>query len=199
MRVESPLERLLGDSKGACREGLHGSFLTPMPWSGPAAHLHIVFKPAPEKALRDASTRLRFPNDLQQLLAAHNGAVLFRGDLAVYGVHEEGQLLNRTDPFARLPFNIEWENDSWWLDRDRLLVVGGYRFDGSRACIDRETSRITVFPRNGDEPLVVFRNLDDWLGKEISRYQQLYSVEGQLLGDADETGPPGAAGRRSPS
>lgn len=192
----SVLDSLVSGAEGACREGVHAWFFTPTPWIAPAAHLHVVFKPAPTEALQDVARRMRFPGSFAKLLSSHNGATLFCGDLAVYGVHQVGQLLNRTDPYARLPFNIEWENDSWRNDRDRLLVIGGYRYDGSRVCADRTTAEVSVFPRDGGEPIAVFKSVEDWLTVEIARFRRLYDAEGRFFGTQEETGPPGSMDSR---
>lgn len=184
------LDALVSKAHGERREGVWGWFVTPTPWVGSAAYFHVVFKPAPTDALRDVAERWRFPNALVDLLSRNNGAILFCGSISVYGVHLAGQLLNRTDPYARLPFNIEWENDTWRYERERLLVIGAYRQDGSVACIDRTTSGVIIFPRGGDEPIAAFDNLGHWLTSEIARYRNLYDEQGRLFGTAEETGPP---------
>ncbi len=189
------LDSLVADAEGARREGAHACFLTATPWVGPAAYLHVVFRPAPKAPLREVAERWRFPTEFTDLLREHNGMILFSGSIAVYGVVPSGQLINRTDPYARLPFNIEPENASWSHDPDRFLVIGGYQEDGSRACMDRMTSEVFVFPRRGTDPIVVFGTLDQWLTSEIARYRNLYDREGRLFGTPEATGPPRPIGR----
>ena len=43
----------------------------------------------------------------------YGGAILFSGALSFYGLHAPGQLLNRQDPFSRLPFDIQDESMNW--------------------------------------------------------------------------------------
>jgi hypothetical protein len=123
------------------RESEGAFFRTPAPWVGPEAYLNIIFKPAPRDVLADAGSRLNIPFALTEFLAKQNGAILFSGVLSIYGTHWPGQLLNRSDTFSRLPFNIEFENSNCSPDDPaRLLTIGGYGSDGSRVCIDRQDS-----------------------------------------------------------
>jgi len=184
------LDALIADAGGSRRQGGHALFLTATPWVGPAAYLHIVFSPAPKVPLSEVAERLRFPTDFTELLSHHNGVILFSGSIAVYGVASQGQLIDRTDPYARLPFNIEPENAGWGHDPDRLLVIGGYQEDGSKACMDRLTSEVFVFPRGCSDPVAAFGGLDQWLTSEIARLRTLYDREGRLFGTPEETGPP---------
>jgi hypothetical protein len=180
----------MSEPHGVQRESAAAWFLTPTPWVGPAAYLHILYKPAPKPVLGQVAHRWRFPREFSELLSEHNGAILFSGSIAVYGVVPAGQLLNRSDPYGLPPFNIEPENESWSYQSDRFLVVGGYRQDGSRACIDRVDSRVLVFPRGAQTPIACFANVSDWIDREVDRYRTLYDREGRLVGMPEETGPP---------
>ena len=119
--------------------------------------------------------------------------MLFAGSLNLYGVVEAGRLLNREDPFSLPPFNIEQENKSWSFHPGRLLVVGGYRFDGSRACIDRSDGQIHVFKKGQRIPAVSWGSLDSWLMGEIARLGLLFDDDGKRTGPESETGPPPVA------
>src|SRR6202011_1420836 len=109
------------------------------------------------------SEKLVFPPAVVDFLGHQNGAMLFSGSLNLYGVVEPGRLLNREDRFSLPPFNIERENAAWPFHRDRLLVVGGYRYDGSRACIDRADTRVHVFRKGERIPSVSWPSLENWL------------------------------------
>jgi hypothetical protein len=123
-------------------------------------------------------------------LSRQNGAMLFSGALNLYGVVQPGQLLNRSDNFSLPPFNIERENDSWVLDKGRLLVVGSYRFDGARACIDRLNSQILVFKKRGNTPIASWSGIEDWVIAEVARLSTLFNNEGKRIGLESEIGPP---------
>jgi hypothetical protein len=171
---------------------------TPVPWIGPHAYLNVVFKPAPNDALFEVAQKLRMPVCVLQFLQIHNGVVLFSGALSVYGVHRPGQLLQRDDPSFALPFNIELENRNWPpVDSARFLSIGGYGFDGSRVCIDREDSRIFLFRRAQEalhnEPSYSWQNMGAWLTSEIARLSSLYDWKGVRLFDESYTLPPGTA------
>jgi hypothetical protein len=172
------------------RESSVAWFKTLVPWVAPEAYFHIVFKPAPPKLLAKVSAKLRFPKPVVDFLAVQNGAMLFSGSISVYGVVEEGTLLNRRDPFSLPPFNIEQETSGWSVDPERLLVLGGYQFDGSRVCIDRVDSHIYVYQPKARQPGASWPSLEQWLSEEIARLSALFDREGRLVGSEAATGPP---------
>ena len=130
------------------RETSAAVFRTRVQWMGPSAYLHVVFNPAPEDLLSHVSTKLKMPASLVDFLRKQNGAVLFSGALSIYGIHSPGQLLHREDPDFALPFNVEDENQNWPPpDRALYLSIGGYSFDGSRVCINRNDGGVYLFER----------------------------------------------------
>ncbi len=172
------------------RENANASFRTRVPWVAPEAYLNIIYKPAPPKLLSEIAGKLSFPLSVIDFLRQHNGAMLFSGSLSLFGVVEPGRLLNRQDTFSLPPFNIEDENESWSFHRDRLLVVGGYQFDGSSACIDRSDGKIHVFKRKQRIPTISWPSLEFWLTNEIARLGLLFDDDGKRTGSEAETGPP---------
>ena len=164
-----------------------------MAWVAPEAFLNIVYKPAPPELLSRVAGKWQFPLTVVDFLGQQNGAMLFSGSLNLYGVVEPGTLLNRQDLSSRLPFNIEDENSSWTFHQDRLLVVGGYRFDGSRACIDRLNGQIHVFKKKERIPVASWPSLDNWLMDEIRRLRLLFADNGRRTGPESGTGPPSSS------
>lgn len=177
------------------RESHVAWFRTLVPWVAPEAYLNVVYKPAPQRLLDVVGTKLRFPADVVDFFGQQNGAMLFSGALNIYGVVEAGQLLTREDRFSLPPFNIERENGYWKLDRDRLLVIGGYRLDGSRACIDRSDSHVHVFKKGQQTPVRSWNSLEQWVVYEVDRLGALFEHDGKRTGSESETGPPEPAGR----
>ena len=164
------------------REGAFAVFRTRTPWVAPYAYFNILFRPAPEQLLADMTRELDFPTSVEELLRVHNGAILLGGNVALYGVVAARQLVNRSDPFGRLPFSIASENDAWPSTPDRLLVIGGYELDGSRVVIDRRDG--TVSARRKSESRVVCSrpSLGAWLTGELARIGSLFDEEGRLVG-----------------
>jgi hypothetical protein len=156
-------------------------FRTLLPWVGPEAYLNVIHKPAPPGLLFNVAQRWHFPEEIVDFLEHQNGAMLFCGALNLYGVVEPARLLNREDTFSLPPFNIEDENASWAFQRDRLLVVGGYMFDGSRACIDRSDSHIHIFKKGQRIPTASWPSFETWLVEEISRLRTLFDGEGRKI------------------
>jgi hypothetical protein len=176
------------------RENSVASFRTLVPWVGPEAYLNIIYRPAPHRLLLQVAERLRFPPTVIDFLQRQNGAILFSGSLSLYGVVEAGQLLSRQDGLSLPPFNIERENATWQFHPHRLLVVGGYAFDGSRACIDRSTGRVHLFKKKEPNPKASWPNLDHWLTNEIGRLRTLFDDNGRRIAPESETGPPRSSG-----
>jgi hypothetical protein len=169
-------------------------FRTHVPWIAELAYFHIIFKPSEGNTLREAMARLEIPLPLVNFLKKQNGAILFSGAMSIYGVHALGQLLNRDDPFARLPFNIESENYSWPpFDQKRFLAIGGYGFDGSQVCIDREDSQIYLFQREARSlarvPSYHWQNIEDWIVSEIKRLSTMFDAYGRRIVDERQTLP----------
>jgi hypothetical protein len=169
-------------------ENANATFRTRLPWVAPEAYLNIVFKPAPANLLSEVAERWSFPSAVVDFLRRQNGAMLFSGSLNLYGVVEPKRLLNREDHFSLPPFNIERENKSWTFHPDRLLVVGGYKFDGSRACMDRGDGQIHVFQKGQGIPAASWASFDSWLVSEIARLRPLFDGEGKRTGPESEPG-----------
>ena len=160
----------------------------------PETYLNVVYKPAQAETLFSVAAKLKFPDKFTELLAQQNGAVLFSGAFSVYGVVPPGTLLNRNDPLSLPPYNIEDENRDWPPDDpERLLVIGGYGFDGSSACIDRTTSQIYLFQR-GEQTLVSSPSASwpspgEWITSEVARLSFLFDRRGKRMVDQSETPP----------
>lgn len=175
------------------QENANASFRTRVPWVASEAYLNIIYKPAPTKVLSVVAEMWSFPAVVVDFLQHQNGAMLFSGSLNLYGVVEPGRRLNREDRFSLPPFDIERENKSWPFHPDRLLVVGGYRFDGSRACVDRSDGQVHVFQKGQRIPTVSWVGFDAWLVGEIERLSLLFDDDGKRTGPESETGPPQSA------
>jgi hypothetical protein len=168
----------------------HAWFKTLVPWIAPEAYLNIIYKPAVPTVLKSVGEKWRFPAPVIDLLNTHNGALLFSSALNVYGVIAPPKLLNRQDTFLCSPFDIERENEFWPLDRNRLLVIGGYRL-GYRVCVDRNNCRVYAFNKKEPQlPVASWGTIENWLNSEILRLATLFDNEGRRIGPESETGPP---------
>lgn len=172
------------------RETQAAWFRTLVPWVAPEAYLNIVFKGTVPALLDPVARKWQFPMTVVDVLQQHNGAMLFSGALNLYGVVEPGRLLNRQDRFSLPPFNIERENNTWRVDPRRLLVIGGYKLDGSRVCVDRSDSHVYVFKKGQQTPTATWRCVEDWLIDEVDRLAALFDEEGKRIGPETGTGPP---------
>jgi hypothetical protein len=180
------------------RESESAFFLTHVPSVAPLAYLNIIFKTAPHDVLADVGARLKIPVPILGFLERYNGIILFCNSLCVFGVHRKGQLLNRTDRFAALPYNIE--NESLHFapsDRRRFFKFGAYGYDGSGVCMNRDDHSISVFRRREEAPYRVWPSLEDWLESEIQRLSKMFDETGIWLVDESETLPPPDTGGAS--
>ena len=168
-------------------------FLTPVPWVAPDAYLNVVWKGANPENLKRVGERVKIPAEFRDFLRIQNGAVLFSDALSIFGVHEEGQLLNRNGPLQALPFNIEEENENWLPpEPSRFLAIGAYGFNGSRVCVDRTNGEISLFPRDACTPakcIYSWRSIGEWLKSEIERLSTLFDRMGCRLVDQHFTVP----------
>jgi hypothetical protein len=158
-------------------------FQTNTPWIAPLSYLNIIFSPAAPQVLRPVAQKLDMPRVLVSFLERQNGAILFSGALFVSGVHGAQDLLERDDPFSRLPFNIEDLNSDWPPQDSQMLNIGGYGADGSVVCIHRRSLRIYLFKRNndhlGDEPYNDWPSLENWIASEITRLSSYFDEQGR--------------------
>lgn len=162
---------------------------TATPWVGDLAYFTIIYKPLSGAISAPTLDRLLAPPALRVLFAKCNGAHLFGGRLSIYGIAEK-QLLDRSDPYSLPPFSIERANQLWAGDVDRYLVFAFYRFDGSVACIDRETLEVTIFSPRADRRCVAASSLNEWLTSEFDRFSSFFDHEGHLLTGEGSIRPP---------
>lgn len=157
-------------------------------------YLHVIYKPASRGVLAQVARRLKLPHSFEEFLAVQNGAHLFAGALSLYGAVHAGTLLDRRNPFSLPPFDIEDANGSWPIDRSRLLVIGGYQFDGSKVCLDRQDQHVELFRPTqqgwSQLPAQSWRSLDQWITQEIARLSLLFDKAGKKLADESQTVPP---------
>jgi hypothetical protein len=155
----------------------------------PEAYLNIVYKPADAKTLSSVSAQLQIPEPWIRFLAQTNGAILFSAYLYIFGVVEEGTLLDRSDPFLLPPINMETPNCGLQLDRKQYLQVGSYGQDGSLVCIDRQGLNVQVFHKGSKKSYASWANAEDWLSGEVQRLANLFDRRGKLLVDGSHTLP----------
>ena len=156
--------------------------------------IFTLFLSLPDDLLSRAATKLKMPVSFVDFLRTQNGAVLFSGALSIYGIHSPGQLLHREDPDFALPFNIEDENQNWPpADRVLYLTIGGYSFDGSRVCINRNDGRVYLFERGIQSLLQLpshsWESLEQWIMSEVIRLTALFDRRGKRLVDESQTLP----------
>lgn len=173
------------------RESGTALFYNFAPWIAPKAYLHIVFKGASPEALDEVGRRgLRLPENWLDALSLQNGAMLFSGAMSIFGLHNPGALLNRTNIYERLPFNIVSESQSWPVKPvERYVRIGGWDYDGTGAVLDRESGAVFAIPRKSETVLQKWPDADAWINGETTRLAALFNSEGVIQVAREETIP----------
>jgi hypothetical protein len=159
-------------------------FRTHIPVVGSSAYLNIVYKASPKAVLDEVDQEVRLPESLLDFYNAWNGARLFVGALSVNGCVPTGQLLDRTDPFKLLPFDVRDANKKFTRQtKDAGLVcIGSYSYDGSIVCLHRETQSVSCYVGTDFSKLrQEWRSLDHWLRDEVVRISLLFDTRGNRL------------------
>lgn len=172
------------------RESGTAFFYNFAPWIAPKAYLHIVFRGANASDLAEVGKYISLPKTWMDVLSQQNGAILFSGAMSIYGVHVPGTLLDRSNFFEQLPFSIVSENRSWPpVERERYVCIGGYRYDGTRAIMDREDGTIRAMPRNNQSVLKEWSDASAWLAGELGRLAGLFDEVGRIRVSEEHTLP----------
>ena len=157
-------------------------FKTNVPWVAPKAYLHILFPPAPADVLQQRTTELRIPNPLIEFYSQWNGALLFTGTLAIYGLLADGYVLNREDWRCRLPFDLVSETQHWQpeLDDRDLFCFGSYGYDRSAVCVARDSGVVTVFAADRlDVVRATWPSFETFLSEELDRLSTFFDDNGK--------------------
>ena len=173
------------------RESSTAFFYNFAPWIAPEAYLHIVFRGASKDALDEVGRReMRLPEGWLDTLSNQNGASFFSGAIDIFGLHSPGALLDRTNIYERLPFNIESESRSWPVRPvERYVRIGGYGYDGTGAVLDRESGEVFAIPRKSETVLQKWPDADTWINLELTRLITLFDSEGRIQVTGEETVP----------
>lgn len=161
------------------------------PWVAPEAYLHVVFKPPSKSLLKRISKKLNIPAEVAENYQRQNGAMLFGGQIDIFGIVEEESLIDREDSGDWRPFDMLRSNITRRVDTERYLIIGGYGCDGSKVCVDRTSGKVGV-SRRTDPKKVVFMwdSMENWLRAEIKRFDLLFDTGGKLTEGMEKLPPP---------
>jgi hypothetical protein len=157
-------------------------FKTNVPWVAPKAYLHILFPPAPANVLQQRTKELRIPNPLSEFYSQWNGALLFTGTLAIYGLLVDGHVLNREDWRCRHPFDLVTETHRWQpeLDDRDLFCFGSYGYDRSAVCVARDSGVVTAFAAERLEVVrATWPSFETFLSEELDRLSAFFDENGR--------------------
>lgn len=154
----------------------------PVPHVAPHAWCHAIPRGLTDQEISALSRAVDsiLPGEFTEFLHAMNGAHLFVGALALYGVRP---VADREIDSAFLPFDIV---DANRYERPRglrgaLFIFGGYRFDGSLLAMDASTGHIARIERDGGAQLNLWPSLRDFLVSEMQRLDAIHDTDGTLV------------------
>jgi hypothetical protein len=162
----------------------NASFLTNLPWIGPAAYLNVIYKPASPTIVNSVAEELHFPPSLVQFYRLYNGACLFLDGLRIYGCLEPNLVIDRTSPLTLPPFDIRAVNREFRGQRGfvGLICIGSYGYDRSMVCMDREKQTIVCFKgTNLLETRKTWQSLEEWMRDELERLVWMFTPDGKRL------------------
>jgi len=167
-------------------------FYCHIPHAAPYAYLHTIFAPVSSELLASTSALHDIPEIWASFLQTQNGANVYFGSLHFYGLVAPGQLFNRENMYARLPFSLTDANRrSVMRGFPDWLMIGSYGFNASRLLLHRVNGSLQAINEPGDTILAEWPNLATFFSSEISRLTILFSDSGRLLVDEKFTVPSG--------
>ena len=133
-----------------------------------------------ETAALTRAVGVALPAEYTGFLHAMNGAHLFVGALALYGVRP---VAGRDVDSAFLPFDIVDANSH---EKPRALcgsffIFGGYKFDGSLLAMDASNGSIKRIERDSGAQLNYWPSLRTFLTGEMQRLDALHDADGKLI------------------
>lgn len=144
---------------------------------GSHAYLHLLFPPL-ERELADAVEKrsgVPIPDHVRDFLSEINGAILFQGELSLYGIRTS---LSR-NVLERQPFDI-FEPNSISRPREARLgdfYIGSYSDDGSRLLVKGEESTVHRCERATGRVLGEWRSIQEMLAEEVPRIMTSHSCQ----------------------
>jgi len=163
-------------------------YRTHVPFVAPRAYLHAIFKPTSAEVYQKRTAELGITGPVADFYRLYNGAILFSGAIAIYGLLPDTYQLNRKDWFEKaLPYNILEPNRQYesQLRRRDQLYVGAYGLDLSAVCVTRKEGAVTCYEGDGFKKVrAVWPSFCEWLRSELIRLSACFDEYGhQLTGD----------------
>ncbi|SKC85189.1 SMI1/KNR4 family protein [Ohtaekwangia koreensis] len=163
-----------------------------VPHVAPKAWLHVLFAPIDNEKILvglEKQLQMKIPIEYRKFLTTeHNGLSLFSSSIELFGYRKN---YNRKS-LQFLPFDIVTTN-TFERPSDAggdKFFIGSYNWDGSLIYVNTSSSKIFRCERDDSKPLNSWKDLDDFLAKEISRLSKLYDQLGREI-DADQPKIPG--------
>jgi len=159
----------------------------PVPHVAPQAWFHAIPPGLTDQEIKDLSLSVEkvFPREYMEFLRLMNGVKLFAGTFSLYGMRPA--MAGRGVDSAFLPFDLVDPNgiERPHGFRRELLIIGGYKRDGSHLAVDISTGQVERLARDSGVRLNVWPSLHDFIGEEVRRLDGLYDDNGRLMVDRD--------------
>lgn len=158
---------------------------------GPEAYFHIIFPELNNAEIAKIENTLgtELPVQYVEFLRKANGAILFGGNFSLYGLRTS---FVREGEESYQPFSIETPNIKE-RPKDALsdwIIIGGYRQDGSRLYIDKNSGMVYRSERTrASHQLNSWKDFWSMLDAEVDRMSKLFDVSNQIIGSEDDLVP----------
>ncbi len=192
------IEKITSVQKALDRYALLGTKTIPgrvrlighVPHVAPEAYIHQIFEPLSEGDIRDLEQAVQsvFPDSLKKFYLVANGINLFSCSLVIYGRRIGA---GRTGDDIWQPFSIVIPN-TFERPKDaepHHLLVGSYKWDGSKLVLDTLSGQVAWTPRGTVRAVKTWPSFMDMLSQETSRLDSLFDGQGRKLDHDKPTTP----------
>jgi hypothetical protein len=154
-----------------------------VPHIAPRAWLHAVPPGLNDAELADLVRRVGRPfrPEYLKFLRAMNGVKLFCGALCLYGARPA--MAGRGIDAAFLPFDLVDPNGVERPTRleEQLLVIGGYREDGSLITLDFASGEVSRCSRETEARFLAWPSFGDFVREELARLDRIHDEQGRAI------------------
>lgn len=142
-----------------------------------------------EILLLESELGVKIPEDYKTFLTQFsNGLKVFVATFTLYGLRKD---IGRSIEESRQPFSILTTNlqERPKKAKDSYFFIGGYKWDGSKLYIDKETGKVHYCDRWDATSLYEWNSFEEMIVSEVKRITNLFDDKGVILDEDMHTTP----------
>jgi hypothetical protein len=153
------------------------------PHVAPQAWLHSIYPVLNEQDIRDLEDEVKADIPLSYkefLMNCSNGLGLFVGKFSLYGLRKQ---LGRSIEASRQPFSpvIANVDERPTNAKESYFIIGGYKWDGSKLYIDKDTNQVHFCDRRDTTSLYSWDSFETMVVSEVRRICTLFDEKGVVI------------------